>query len=105
MNVSLSVDDLMGCWVDKMYNHGCQGGVRECAWKKYLLSQGVVSENCFPFTTNNANGSTPNCSVSQGACAVTGEPYPTASTNRQRVARAFSFYGRRTDAEFHAPRI
>ena len=36
VNVSLSVDDLMGCWVDKLYNFGCKGGVPE-VWPFGLL--------------------------------------------------------------------
>ena len=75
INVSLSVDDLLGCWVNKRYNMGCDGGAPEFVWKQYLSQTGIVSSSCFPFTGSDANGTTPNCTIAGGTCGTAGVPF------------------------------
>jgi cathepsin B len=73
IKVALSSEDLMACWVSALYNHGCDGGVPEYAWK-YATTSGIVSEACFPFTNASAkNGTTPACEISAGACPGGGQ--------------------------------
>jgi cathepsin B len=92
INVSLSVDDLMGCWVSDMYNHGCDGGVPEMAWRHYMYTPGLVTEKCFPFTAANANGTTPKCAVSGGTCAVAGVPFKKYKAAEGSVRVISSYY-------------
>jgi len=68
IKVALSTEDLMSCWVSALYNHGCDGGVPEDAWK-YTTTTGIVSEDCFPFTNASAkNGTTPTCEIGEKMC-------------------------------------
>jgi len=54
-DIILSPQDLVSC--DKS-DYGCQGGYLDHSWQ-YLVSTGIVSEECFPYTSQ--KGSVEKC--------------------------------------------
>jgi cathepsin B len=50
-DVKLSAQDLVSC---DTADHGCHGGTLPSAWK-YLVSSGLVSDSCLPYTSGDGN--------------------------------------------------
>jgi cathepsin B len=50
------------------WNLGCNGGILPWAWS-YLTKTGIVSDACFPYTSD--KGAVPSCAKS----CVNGEPF------------------------------
>jgi len=56
VNVVLAPQDLVSCdWID----HGCNGGILTTSWV-YLWSRGIVTDQCFPYSSG--SGSVEFCS-------------------------------------------
>jgi len=70
VNVILSPQDLVSC-DNADGNMGCDGGYPIKAWQ-YMQATGVVSDDCYPYTSG--GGVTGNCLLTPGAtsCAATG---------------------------------
>jgi len=70
-NVVLAPQDLVSCdWLD----HGCNGGILTMSWT-YLWSKGIVTEECYPYTSG--DGSVDLCSpvLSSQSCKDTKVEY------------------------------
>jgi len=48
INVLLSNEDMVEC--DTRFNRDCEGGILTLAWN-YIAKKGVVTENCYPYTS------------------------------------------------------
>ena len=55
MNLVFSAEDLVAC---EQYDFGCDGGTHEIGFE-YLETPGVLTEKCFPYTSE--NGVVPTC--------------------------------------------
>jgi len=62
INVILSPQDLVSCDKDDM---GCNGGYLDKSWN-YLINEGVVSDECFPYTSGTGDSGV--CLISDGIC-------------------------------------
>ena len=74
-NIVLSPQDLISC--DK-FDHGCDGGRLGNSWK-YLVSTGIVSDNCFPYSSE---------SGTVAVCPMT----PTCKSGTWKKYRAFNYF-------------
>ena len=63
VDVVMSPQDLVSCDKNDL---GCNGGYLDRSWS-YLVNTGIVSDECYPYTSG--SGSTGTCNVSTGKCA------------------------------------
>jgi len=76
----LSPEDMVSC---DTWNHGCGGGNLWLAWK-YLKSEGIVSDACFPYTAG--GGTAP-------ACKKTCVNSETWETSKVKAQKSFAIWG------------
>lgn len=69
INVVLSPQDMVSC--DKS-NMGCNGGYLDRSWN-YLVNTGIVSDECYPYTSG--SGITGTCQTSAGSCVNKSVPF------------------------------
>lgn len=62
VNVVLSPQDMVSC---DSKDFGCQGGYLDKSWD-YLVSTGIVSDDCFPYTAG--QGESGKCLLDEGKC-------------------------------------
>jgi cathepsin B len=68
-DVILSPQDLVSC--DKN-DYGCGGGYLDISWD-YIVANGVVSDECYPYSSG--SGDTGSCQISSGKCQADGQSF------------------------------
>jgi cathepsin B len=77
----LSPQDLVSC--DTLIDKGCNGGTPQIAWE-YTAFSGLVSENCFPYTSG-WTGESGECKIKSKQCTNTSVTFEKRKTSQPKL--------------------
>ena len=80
-DVILSPQDLVSC--DTLIDKGCNGGTPQIAWE-YTAFTGIVSENCFPYTSG-WSGESGDCKIKSKQCTNSSIVFEKKKTSQPKL--------------------